>query len=385
MRSTVNNSTVKKTNRGQVFKQLVMNSGISRSDLTQSMNLTKMTISNIVSELLEKDLIVEQEKIIMGEPHKNPISLNLSEDCPRIIGLQIQRKYCKAVLCDFRLNIIENIEVRFQDINQKVLEDALVETVSALMKQGNILGIGIGSIGPLDIQNGVICNPPNFGNIEDFHIVDFMKDIFEVPVVLEHHYNCAVLAELYFGLGRNIGNFIYLGITKGVSMGGIVDGKLYSSFLHTVTEIGHVSIDYNGKPCRCGNKGCLEQYVSSDIIEEELQQLTGLDCIFREFCKMTDNEDVMNYFYQVMDYLKSVLVGCVNLFRPQQIIIGDEGKYFPDECIEYLEREVNRQILYKKWWYVQIRKTGVNKDLMLASSAMGIIGKVFDGELLFDE
>lgn len=99
---------------------------------------------------------------------------------------------------------------------------------------------------------------------------------------------------------------------------------------------------------------------------------------------MIDNTEILRYFYGIMDYLKVALAGSVNLFRPQMIIIGDEGKHFPQACIDYLEEEVNRITIYKEWWHVKIRKSSMNNDLLLASAAMGIIEKVFQGELLFD-
>lgn len=385
MDTIVNSKTMRKTNRGLVFKKLVMSSGISRPELTQSLNLTKMTISNIVTELLEKGLAVEQEKIILGEPHKNPISLNLSPSCPRIIGVQIQREYCRAVLCDFRLNIMDGREIKFEgQISLTRLKEALLDSVGELLKAGNILGIGIGCVGPVDVRTGVICNPPDFGDVKNFAVTEFMEKAFGLPVVLEHHYNCAALAELYFGMGQGVRNFLYLGVTRGVGMGAVVNGKLYSTLLGNVPEVGHVSINYRGRLCRCSNRGCLEQYVSTDVIVRELENITGEKRSFREYCGMTDRPEVMDYFYFLMDYMKTVLSGSVNLFRPELIIIGDEGKYFPEKCIKYLEEEVNRSNLYQEWWKVRIARTGMKRDLLLASPAIGIMEKVFEGGLLFD-
>lgn len=380
----MNNQIVRKTNRGRVFKKLVMSSGISRSELAQSLNLTKMSISNIVTEFLNMGLIEEQEKIILGEPHKNPISLNLSPSCPRLIGVQIQREYCKAVLCDFRLNILDSMEVRFDQISLKGLQDALLKMVGKLLESGNILGIGIGCIGPLDVQLGKIGSPPNFGDIKNFAVVEFLEQAFGLPVVLEHHYNCAALAEHYFGISQNANSFLYLGVTKGVGMGMVVNGKLYSSLMGTVAEIGHISLNNRGRICRCGNRGCLERYVSTDVIVEELTKLTGEKKPFREYCRMTEDDNIMEYFYRVMDYMKVVLSGSVNLFRPELIVIGDEGKYFPSACIRYLEEEINRSNLYQEGWHVEVKKTGMNRDLMLVSSAIGILERVFSGELLFE-
>lgn len=385
MSTTINSTTMKKINRGLVFKNLVMNPEMSRAELARKLPLTKMTITNIVTEFLEKELIVEQEKIILGEPHKNPIRIDLSEKCPRIIGVQIQRSYCKAVLTDFRQNVLESREVQYEEICLDMLKEVLNTLIGELLKNGNVMGIGVGSIGPIDSLNGIICSPPNFGDIQDFAIVDYLENKFHIPVVLEHHYNCAVLAEHYFGTAIENNNLIYLGITQGVGMGGLVKGKLYSSFFGNNMEIGHVSVEREGKLCRCGNRGCMETYVSTNIMTEELRRLTGEKKSFREFCQTKDHPEITEYFFRVMDYLKVALIDCMNMFQPEMIIIGDDGYYLPDECIQYLEKEVNRIHLYRKQLYVRILKTSIrDNELLTASATMGVIEKVFQGELLFD-
>lgn len=385
MSTTINSTTMKKINRGLVFKNLVMNPEMSRAELARKLPLTKMTITNIVTEFLEKELIVEQEKIILGEPHKNPIRIDLSEKCPRIIGVQIQRSYCKAVLTDFRQNVLESREVQYDEICLDMLKEVLNTLIGELLKNGNVMGIGVGSIGPIDSLNGIICRPPNFGDIQDFAIVDYLENKFHIPVVLEHHYNCAVLAEHYFGTAIENNNLIYLGITQGVGMGGLGKGKLYSSFFGNNMEIGHVSVEREGKLCRCGNRGCMETYVSTNIMTEELRRLTGEKKSFREFCQTKDHPEITEYFFRVMDYLKVALIDCMNMFQPEMIIIGDDGYYLPDECIQYLEKEVNRIHLYRKQLYVRILKTSIrDNELLTASATMGVIEKVFQGELLFD-
>lgn len=385
MGTTINNVTMKKVNRGSVLKQLVLYPGSTRVELADRLSLSKMTITNIVTEFLEKGFVVEKEKIVLGESHKNPMSLEISTVCPRIIGVQIQRSYCKAVLTDFYLNILESREVQFEVLNLEILKKTLENLIQELLACGNILGIGVGSIGPIDIARGMICNPLDFGGIQNFEIVDFLKERFQIPVVLEHHYNGALLAEHYFGDAKDVNNLIYLGITRGVGMGGMVNKKLYSNFFGCVTEIGHISIESNGRLCRCGNRGCMETYVSTDVMLRELRKLTGKELDFREFCKQTEDNEVMTYFYGVMRQLRSALISCVNMFKPEMIILGDEGRFLPDECVQYLEEELNRFHLYQGELYVKIRKTSIkDQEILTASAAIGLMEKVFQGEYLFE-
>lgn len=376
---------MKKINRGSVLKEIVLSHGTTRVELTKKLSLSKMTITNIIAEFLEKGFVEEKEKLMLGVAHKNPIRLEISGNCPKIIGVQIQRSYCKAVLTDFYLNILESREVYFDSLDTSVLKDTLEKLIRELVKSGNVLGIGIGSIGPIDTKKGVICNPLDFGEIKDFAIVDYLKEKFQMPVVLEHHYNCALLAEHYFGDAKDIGNIIYLGITRGVGMGGMIDKRLYSDFFGCITEIGHVSIENNGRLCRCGNRGCLETYVSTDVMLKELKKLTGKEMTFQEFCAHTEDCEIMNYFYSIMRYLRNACVSCVNMFKPQMIILGDEGIYLPDACVAYLEEELNRFHMYQGDLNVKIRKTSIKSpEILTASAAMGLMEKVFQGELLFE-
>lgn len=385
MSTTINSVTMKKINRGSVLKEIVLSHGSTRVELTKKLSLSKMTITNIVAEFLEKGFVEEKEKVILGAAHKNPIRLEISENCPKIIAVQIQRSYCKAVLTDFYLNILDSKEVYFESLDLTILKETLEKLIRELAEYGNILGIGIGSIGPIDTKKGIICNPLDFGGIQNFAIVDYLKERFQLPVVMEHHYNCALLAEHYFGDAKDIENIIYLGITRGVGMGGMIDKKLYSDFFGCITEIGHVSIENNGRLCRCGNRGCLETYVSTAVMLEELKKLTGKERTFQEFCACTEDCEIMNYFYSIMRRLRSACVSCVNMFRPQMIILGDEGRFLPDACVTYLEEELNRFHMYQGELTVKIRKTSIkDPEILTASAAMGLMEKVFQGELLFD-
>lgn len=381
MSAPVNNSSMRRINRGLVFKALVLSPGISRADLSRQLHLSKMSITNIVSGLLESGLIQETDKIILNAPHKNPTGLDLSPDCPKMLGIQIQRDYCRGVVCDFRLQVYESAEVPLLEPSQKNLEQALLELLSRLSRTG-ILGIGVGSIGPVDQKAGRICNPPNFGDIRNFDVVSFLQKHVSVPVVLNHHYDCAALAESMFGIGRQFQNFLYLGLSRGIGASGIADGQLYSSFFHTIPEIGHISVDWHGQRCRCGNRGCLEQYVSTHILQKKLRAQTGLDKSFADFCQLYPQKEVADCLTRAMDCLSVALTGCANLFLPEAILIGDRGRFLPEECLTYLEEQLNASCLSRKSRPVCVTKSSISDEMLTASAALGIAVSVFSGELL---
>lgn len=371
-----------KMNRGQVFRKICTYDRIYRASLSRELNINKMTVTNIVKELIDNHLIEEKGILDRGLPHKNPIALGLSNECPKVIGVEIQREFCEAVLCDFKLNVIRKERFEFEEINLNILKRALETIVTPLVGIYPVVGISVASIGPLDITKGVILNPPNFGDIINFDVSAFLNNLYEIPVVLKYHYDCAVLARIYFG-NLSSSDFLYIGLTKGVGMSGYFDGDLYSNRIHNIPEIGHLSVNIDGSKCRCGNKGCLENYVSTDIMQKELNKILDKKLSFSQLCSINDDR-IKDYLLAKMKFLSVALVNMVNIFKPSSIIIGDLGRYLPCYCITYLENTVNECNLYKNLGRISVNNDDMNEDFLAASSSIGIIEAVFKGEYIFN-
>ena len=258
-----NAKNLRAENRGLLFRYLMTGRGSSRAELAQISGLTKMTVTNIISEFLADGLIKES-----GDGGKarrnNPITLELSADAPKIIAVLIHRTHLSVALCSFTLEILAQESVRITSCDRQTLVDTLLRLTDHMMAYGNILGIGIGSIGPVDIHNGVILNPPDFYGIRDLPVAELFRAHYGLPVFLDYHYNCAALAEKYYGYGKSYSDYLYLGVTDGLSLGIICNNQLFSSFTGYASEIGHLCVNFDdtvpdaGFP---GAEGCLGKYV----------------------------------------------------------------------------------------------------------------------------
>ena len=118
--------------------------------------------------------------------------------------------------------------------------------------------IGIGAPGPLDPFTGVIYNAPNIPSFAGLRLRDRLRDLFEVPVYVGNDANVAALAEWRYGAARGHADVVYLTISTGIGGGVIIDNRLLLGASGLAGELGHISIDYNGRPDKCGNIGCLE-------------------------------------------------------------------------------------------------------------------------------
>jgi glucokinase len=130
----------------------------------------------------------------------------------------------------------------------------------------SIIAIGLGSPGPLNSREGIVINPPNLTGWNNVPIRRMIEEEFHRPVVLDNDANAAAFGEFWAGAGKGINALVCFTLGTGVGGGIIVDGTLLRGADDTGGELGHCTIDYDGYPCKCGNRGCLEMYVSATAI-----------------------------------------------------------------------------------------------------------------------
>src|SRR3954453_2792525 len=140
-----------------------------------------------------------------------------------------------------------------------------------------IRAVGIGCGGPLDAQRGMLIAPPHLPGWRNVPVNALAARPFRRPITLENDATAAAAAEHRWGAGADARNMIYLTISTGVGGGGVIDGSLYRGSMGNGGELGHVTVDWQGRLCRgCGRRGCLEAYVSGTSIAERARE-GGLD------------------------------------------------------------------------------------------------------------
>lgn len=129
-----------------------------------------------------------------------------------------------------------------------------------------IAGIGVATPGPLNNRTGVIYSPPNLPGWENVPLRDLVKQQFNTLVLIENDAHTAGLGEYMFGAGRGSRHMVYLTVSTGIGGGVIIDGKILEGANGTAGELGHMTIDWKGERCNCGNIGCLEYLASGTAI-----------------------------------------------------------------------------------------------------------------------
>ncbi len=163
----------------------------------------------------------------------------------------------------------EAVAERIVTLVEEVIRDTIEATHSA---RSDFLGVGVGAPGPLDRRHGIVLVAPNLG-WKDFPLRQRIHERLSLPTTLDNDANCATFGEWWQGAARGGTNVVGLTIGTGIGGGLILDGHLYHGSSDMAGEIGHTTIDLNGRHCKCGNYGCLEAYASGPAIATRAREV----------------------------------------------------------------------------------------------------------------
>ncbi|RLE97776.1 MAG: ROK family protein [Thermoprotei archaeon] len=189
-----------------------------------------------------------------------------------VVGVDIGATYTRVVLANEDAEFVARVKRRTPRSGGSM---AIAQAIAAAIKEllassgvsrGELRGIGVGSIGPLDMRRGILIKPANLP-LENIPIVEPLKREFGVPTYLVNDCVAAVIGEKHFGDGRGHENLVYITISTGIGGGIYVDGHLLLGKDGNAHEIGHMVIDAEGKlVCGCGGRGHWEAYSSGSGI-----------------------------------------------------------------------------------------------------------------------
>lgn len=247
-------------NRALVLQTLFHDGAMSRADLARETGLTRVTISDLVAELIADGFVAEMGTRESSGPGKPAILVDLDRSGHRIVALDLSGSdtFIGAVL-----TLDGDIVVR-REVPLPAAE-AVVDTVVALARDlvadshAPVLGVGVGTPGVVD-DRGVILTAPNFG-WAGFDLESALRNALGLPVLVANDANAAVLAEYTFGGAPD--DVLLVKVGRGVGSGLLASGQPMRGSRFAAGEIGHVTVGTDGGPqCACGKIGCLEAWLS---------------------------------------------------------------------------------------------------------------------------
>jgi len=352
MANKVTKETMKEINEKLLLREIYFSSGINRATLSKKTSLSPATVTYLVGDLLEKNLIVETG-VTGSTGGRKPIQLEINADHKCIMGIKIGLGYIDFMLTDLMGNTLKHTK----NIYGEKFEPDFV--LSELIKIWNewkyinieLLGIGVAVSGVVDSKFGIVVN----SYLLEWKKVELKKminEVFDVRTIILNDVDSFALAQLWKGMAWKHSNSIFM--TLGVGIGGamIINGKLHTSH-GGVGEFGHMTVKMNGKRCNCGSHGCLEAEASFMVLANRVHAKTSSKELndFYKTLKTTESSElqylekaviydekvVQCVFKEYSEIIGIALKNLINIFAPQYLLLGGEAmrfeKYFYEDTI----------------------------------------------------
>jgi glucokinase len=258
------------------------------------------------------------------------------------LGIDLGGTTIKAGVYDDKWKLLEcvSIDTRVNAGPEAVVGD-MAQAAKKLMAHHSFrpAAIGLGSPGPLDLEQGQLMSLPNFPGWDFFPIREALSNAVGVPVILESDGNTAALAELKMGAGKDcdVDSLCMWTLGTGVGSGLILNGKVWHGRSGMAGELGHVCVDPNGASCMCGSQGCLERFVSATAIaatgRKWLQENDSADALrgrdvqsftTRDFARMAEagHRGMQAMFDEVGYYLGLSIASTINMLDLPLYVVG---------------------------------------------------------------
>lgn len=259
------------------------------------------------------------------------------------IGIDLGGTFIKAGVVDENCKVVAKASIPSAvDGNDEALADRMVECARKALAELNLTiddieSVGVGTPGAVDVKTGTVIYSCNL-QFENTPLAKYVEDRIHKAVYLENDANVAAYGEAIAGAAKGISDVIMITLGTGVGGGIIIDGKIYSGFNGIGGELGHIVIDYNGRDCACGRKGCLEAYASASALVKMTQEAMEANPQSKlwEVAKTLDKVDGKTAFDAMrmgdevgkklvddyISYLGCGLSNFVNIFQPEVLLIG---------------------------------------------------------------
>ncbi|MDE2981254.1 MAG: ROK family protein [Gemmatimonadota bacterium] len=224
----------------------------------------------------------------------------------------------------------------------------------------NVAGIGLGAPGPLDTESGVVAETPNLG-WRDYPLRDLVAEACGMPATLDNDANCFTYGEWWMGAGRGCRRLV--GITLGTGIGGgiVIDGEIHRGASGGAGEVGHMSVDFRGRRCPCGARGCVEAYASgpaiaaraieaipdggdsvlASIVDGDLGEITAEIVCAAATAGDRHAEGVLRDTARI---LATAVANLIHLLNPDAVVIGGGVANAGERLLRPLRREVRGRV-----------------------------------------
>ncbi len=330
----------------ELFKCIQDFGPITKKDIISKLGLKLTSLNRIIKPLIDEKLVIEVG-IAKSNGGRKPALYDLNTNILFLIGVDLSRTHLKIVITNLKGDLLGK---KFYSMDTTYTPTKVVKVVSTSidlllieqnLSQSSILGIGLGTVGPLDTKNGIMLNPQKFQSQEwnQVNIKTMIESYTGYNVLIENGANTAISIEKKYGAGKSFYSVAYFNCGIGIRTSIITANGLLRNNMNYEDTFAHMVVDINGLSCSCGKNGCIEAYSTIDAVIKQYKKLANIEEItFNQICLKANKGDII-----AIDVLKHAAtifgIGLANfilLINPELIILGGPmvqfNPYFYDLC-----------------------------------------------------
>ncbi len=319
---------IRRRNEKLILNIIHKSDGISQSEVANMTGLKPPTVLRIFTKLEEKNLIQVStaKKTESDRKGRRPVFYVVRSGAAYAVGVDFWAQSMTVVVVDFARR---PVYTRTEPLKPEIAAEELMKSLEEMIDQalgsvdaapGEVLGIGVGAPGRVDIGEGKVLYYSRIPGMVRFPVRSRLESRFQIPVHVHNNSSVIALNEFRYGQARGVKSLLTILVRSGVGGAFINEGKLLVTGDRTTLELGHMSVDINGLECDCGRQGCLETYISEQPLLNALgrSDLNSLDSF--DDSGWTDAE-LSAYLEDKGRYLAAGIRNLYELFSPDVFLL----------------------------------------------------------------
>jgi predicted NBD/HSP70 family sugar kinase len=325
----------------------------TRPEIAYHTGLSRSTIAGLVNDLQERGVVIERERpadagaAARGRP---AAFLALDPSVGAAIGLDFDHDRIRVAVADLSSTVLAEDEVVLDvDHESSRALDVAADLARSMLETANVdhdrvIGVGVGLASPIDHTTGTVGSLTILPSWAGMRPAEELSRRLSLPVDIDNDANLGARAELAFGAGRGIGDFVYVSMRGGIGAGLVLGGRLHLGSTGFAGEIGHVAVEANGALCRCGNRGCLETIASSNALVSAFGAVRGSEITADELIALVRAGDVSatRTVHDAGRAVGRVLADLCSHLNPAAIILGGDLAEAGAPVLEGIRESIDR-------------------------------------------